>query len=195
MFKRISTLTAMTLTTLGLMAAPAHAGLMLEPYIGLEQGQTYSVIANLADASYKTSGSVLGARIGYSLPLLFWFGVDYSLVAGGKAKPDFGGPDSDLKRSDLYAVAGVDLPILLRAWAGYGIMNETTVSNNIAETKITGGTKMKVGVGLTMLPLVSVNLELFNHKGAKVEIAGTNTPMSTFEDAGGVLSVSLPLDL
>lgn len=195
MFKRITAFSAMTLTTLGLMATPAHAGLMLEPYIGIEQGQTYAVVANLADSSYKTSGSVLGARVGYSLPLLFWFGLDYSLVAGGKAKPDFGGQDGDLKRSDLYAVVGVDLPILLRAWAGYGLMNTTTNSNNVGETKITGGTKMKVGAGLTMLPLVSVNLELFNHKGAKVESGGVNLPMSTFEDAGGVLSVSLPLDL
>lgn len=193
MFKRISTLTAITLTTLGFMSQ-ANAGLMLEPYLGMEQGQTYAVIGGVGDVSYKTSGSVLGARVGYSMPLLFWFGADYSLVAGGKAKPDFGGGDRDLKRSDLYAVVGVDLPILLRGWVGYGLMNTATASGT-TETKISGGTKMKAGLGFTLLPLVSVNLELFNHKGAKYELNGAGVSTSTLEDNGGYLTVSLPLDL
>lgn len=193
MFKRISTFTALTLTTLGLLAAPAHAGLLLEPYIGLEQGQAYVVTAG-ADSSYKTSGTVLGARVGYTLPALFWLGLDYSLMAG-KGKADIGGNDGDLKRSDLYLVAGVDLPILLRAYAGFGLMNEATVSGSVVETKLTGGTKMKAGIGLTMLPLVSVNLELFNHKGAKYEAGGVELPTTSIEDNGGMLTLSLPLDL
>lgn len=173
----------------------ANAGLLLEPYMGLSQGQTYSVAQNAADTSYKTSGTVLGGRIGYTLPILFWLGLDYSLLAGGKAKPDFGGSEGELTRSDLYAVVGVDLPILLRAWAGFGLMNTSTDKRNGVETKVTGGTKMKAGVGLTMLPFVSINLELFNHKGPKVENAGAALSMNTFEDTGGILGVSIPFDL
>lgn len=196
MIQRMTTMLAISCTTMTLLIAnPAKAGLLLEPYLGLEQGQTYQVVQNLADTSYKTSGAVVGARVGYTLPLLFWFGVDYSMVTGGKSKYDFGGVDGDLSRSDLYAVAGVDLPILLRFWAGYGLMNTTTVKQSGVDSKITGGSKLKAGVGLTMLPFVSINLELFNHKGAKVESGGTNLTLNTFEDNGGVLSVSLPLDL
>jgi len=196
MIQRLTTMVALTIVALSLtFTNPAQAALMLEPYRGLEQGQTYAVVTNVADVSHKTSGAVLGGRVGYALPLLFWFGLDYSLVAGGKSKPDFGGGDGDLTRSDLYAVAGVDLPILLRAWYGLGLMNTTSVKRAGVETKVTGGTKMKVGVGLTMLPFVSLNLELFNHKGPKVDTGGVPSTMSTFEDAGGVLSVSLPLSL
>lgn len=192
MMRNLTTLLAMSFVTLGVMTTPAQAGIMLEPYLGLEQGQTYAVTST-ADASYKTSGTAIGARIGYSLPALFWLGVDYSMMSG-KGKPDIGGSDGDLKRTDLYAVAGVDLPILLRAWAGFGLMNSATVSTGGVDTKISGGTKMKAGVGLTMLPLVSVNLELFNHKGAKYETGGTEVSTTALEDNGGLLTVSLPLD-
>lgn len=196
MFQRLSTLAVVvTACASFLMANPAQAGLLLEPYMGIEQGQTYNVGAAYGDASYKTSGAVVGARVAYSLPLLFWIGLDYSLMAGGKAKPDLGGSDSDMTRSDLYAVVGADLPILLRVWGGFGVMNTATAKTAGGDSTVKGGTKMKVGAGLTMFPFISLNLELFNNKGPKLESGGTTLDASTFEDAGGVLSVSLPLDL
>lgn len=192
-------LVAVAALAVGLVMAPsANAGLLIEPYLGYESGQTYAVASSLGDASYKTSGTVIGARLGYSLGLIvssLWAGLDYSLVTGGTAKADFGGTSSDLARTNLYAVLGVDLPILLRAWVGYGLLNEAKTTSNGVENKVTGGTKMKAGLGLTLLPLVSVNLELFNTKGPKFSAAGVDTTMSTFEEAGGVLSLSLPLDI
>lgn len=164
-------------------AQQAHAGLMLEPYIGYEFGKT---------SDTDSTGVVLGGRVAYSLPVFFWFGVDYSLMAGGKVKT--AGGDSDLTRSDLYAVAGVDFPILVRAWFGYGLMNTGTVKSNAGDAEASKGSNTKVGIGFTFLPLVSINVEMINHKDYEVK-SGALTLTSTDSDNTTMVSLSLPLDI
>lgn len=155
-------------------ASASQASMMIEPYLGIEMGKT-------KNPDGKLEGTVLGARLAYELPVLFWFGVDYSMSVSQKSKPD-SLPESDAKRSSLYAVAGVDLPILLRGWIGYGLMNEIKGDNS----KVEGGDAMKVGIGFTGLPFVSLNLELINEKFKE-------SNGSRFENSSYMLSVSLPL--
>lgn len=178
---------------MGLLSPAAQAGLMLEPYIGYSQGQAYDVQPSI-DASYKTSNMVFGGRLGYTFPVLFWAALDYSLGTSGKAKRDIGGGEGDLSRSDLYATFGFDFPILLRAWVGYGLMNGSTITGS-SDTKYSGGTNIKAGVGISVFPFVSMNLEAFSHKGQKYEWGGVSSTHEDFQDAGGTLSLSIPLDL
>lgn len=155
-------------------SSTSQAGVLFEPYLGFEMGSTKNPGGDM-------DGTVLGARVAYELPVFFWFGVDYTMSVSQKLKPDNFG-NSDAKRSALYAVAGVDFPILFRAWLGYGVMNEIKFDNG----KVDGGDAMKIGVGFTGLPFVSLNLEMINEKFK--EQGG-----SRFENNSYVFSVSLPL--
>lgn len=174
----------------------ANAGMLVEPYIGLEKGKTAMDAGVLGSADHDTSGAVLGARLGYTLPALFWFGLDYMLTTGGKgaAKNGIGAVDYDFTRSDLYVVAGFNFPILVRAWLGYGVMNEMKTDTSGTSSKLDGGTHTKLGVGFTGLPFVSINLEMYNHAPEKVD-GNSFAAGSSLKDAGFLLTASLPLNL
>lgn len=185
------------LLALALFAAPtAQAGILLEPYIGYESGkQTVETSTPAFNTVFTTSGAVLGGRFGYTFPILFWAGLDYSLTTGGNGKSD--NPlvnDNTYTRSNLYLVAGFDFPILVRAWFGYGIMNESSGTSAGTTSKLSGGQSSKLGVGFTGLPFVSINLEAYFQKPNKQDgnslAAGTS-----YNDAGFVLTASLPFDL
>lgn len=176
-----------------LVTTSASAGILVEPYIGLEKGKAVTE-AGINSADRDTSAAVLGARLGYTLPILFWLGIDYSLTTGGKGKgANAIFTDYDYTRSDLYLVAGFDFPILVRAWLGYGIMNETKASGGTS-AKFDGGSHTKIGVGFTGLPFVSINIEAYNHAPSKTD-GNSFAAGSSFKDAGFLLTASLPLDL
>lgn len=180
-------------------ATHANAGLLIEPYMGFETGTT-AAASSSADLTAKTSGMAIGARIGYSLPVLFWAGLDYSLLASGTAKPTITGSDYTFSRSDLYLVAGVNLPILLRAWLGYGLANTLTAKKATGDETYKGGTNYKIGVGFTMLPMVTLYVEAYHHKSSSVDGPTGNQAIDAalsggYQDAGLMFGASLPLDL
>lgn len=159
----------------------SHAGLLLEPYLGYETG----TVKDNNDG--KMDGTQLGLRAAWRAPVMFWAGLDYTMGVSAKFKPDASGvPDSDAKRSTLYAVVGVDLPILLRGWVGYGFMNEIKLDDY--DTKLEGKST-KVGVGFTGLPFVSLNLEYLMETFDKVN-GNSLSPES--KNNSLVVSVSLP---
>lgn len=185
------------LLALALFVAPtAHAGILLEPYIGYESGKLTAESSFVAfNTVYTTSGAVLGGRIGYTFPILFWAGLDYSLTTGGNGKSD--NPlleNNTYTRSNLYAVAGFDFPILIRAWFGYGLMNEATAKTSTLTSKLSGGQNSKLGIGFTGLPFVSINLEGYFHKPNKSD-GNDLAAGESYNDAGFTLSASLPFDL
>jgi hypothetical protein len=158
----------------------SHAGIMLEPYLGYEMGTT-------KDNDGKLDGTQLGLRLAWTAPIMFWAGLDYTMGVSAKFKPDASGaPDSDAKRSTLYAVAGVDFPILLRAWFGYGFKNELKLDDYDQKLE---GTSTKLGVGFTGLPFVSLNLEYLMEDYDKVN---GNSLSTHSKNNAYVLSVSLP---
>lgn len=175
---------------LSLSASAASAGLLIEPYLGLESGQNVAV-SNTADLSSKTSGTVAGLRLAYSLPVLFWFGADYSMVASGNAKPDFSSNNYNYTRSDLYAVAGVDLPVLLRFWVGYGLANSMVQKKAAGDETYSAGTNLKAGVGIKLIPFFNIFVEAYSHKSSTVPANITGS----YGDAGYVAGLSFPIDL
>ncbi len=158
----------------------SHANLLLEPYLGYEMGKTTS-----SGTESKTELVNLGGRIGWASPIMLWLALDVNLGMNGKVKPD-GSADQDATRNSYYAVAGLDFPILVRGWVGYGFTNELKLDNGKYE-----GTGMKLGVGFTGLPFVSLNLEYLTDSYDKFDGASlsTKTELSSY-----MLSVSLPLE-
>ncbi len=164
-------------------AGTAHAGIMIEPYLGYEMGSHTDI-----NPTAKTELVNMGARLAWKSPVMLWLGLDYNLGVSGKYKVD-GGSSYDSKHNTLYAVAGVDLPILLRGWVGYGVSDEITVDT--ASTKIKGK-PVKIGVGFTGLPFISLNFEYIMENLDKIESnAGTNNSPGKMDSY--MLSVSLPL--
>lgn len=203
--KKIATL---LFVYLGVQAA--QAGILIEPYLGYEVGAikatlstAYSTALSLPDGTElagKTEGTVLGARIGYTLPVLFWVALEPTMMTGKYKASNTLTLDCDSSRTQLFIDAGVDFPILLRAWVGYGMTNEWSAKDVSGTAKYTGSAT-KVGVGFTGLPFVSINLEYITHNFNKVTgLAGTvsdkvSDNFSSTTSASTVLSVSLPLDL
>lgn len=158
-------------------SATANASVLIEPYLGYEFGKT-------SNAKGKFSGSALGARIAYKLPAFIWLGLDATMGTSGEIDWDASGSGStDVTRETLSAVVGVDLPILLRAWAAYGFHNKMKRDSGSDYE----GNNIKLGVGFTGLPFVSLNLEYIKDEYDKP--SGTSLKTENL-----MLSVSLPLE-
>lgn len=160
----------------------SQAGWMVEPYLGWERGDAKN------DLEGTLSGTAIGARVAYTLPVLVWLGLDGMYTLTGEVDPD-GGSKEDAKRTALYAVVGVDFPILVRGWFGYGLMNEWKASFSPESTF--KGDSMKIGVGFTGLPFVSVNFEYIKDKLDEVKSGGMTGDIDV-ENTAYMISVSLP---
>jgi opacity protein-like surface antigen len=188
------------------MSSAAHAGILIEPYLGYETGDsTYKFVSSIdpSGTEFKDSlsGVSYGMRLGYKF-LLPWIALDYTSGTGtDKVDSKFSSTNSDFTRTSLGAVVGVNLP-LIRAWAGYGFSNELTLkgANGTPDTKMKG-TYLKAGVGLGFLPFVSVNLEYKINDIKKVDLgygAGEQDKSAVFDSTKNdtiMLSVSVPFNL
>lgn len=159
-------------------ASTSHADILIEPYIGYEMGK-----GTAGTTDFKLSGTDLGLRVGYASPVMFWAALDYTM-GSGTFDPD-GGSSGDGKRSSLGAVVGLDFPILLRAWLGYGFTNDLKLDSDTLKGKYT-----KLGVGFTGLPFVSLNLEVISDTWD--DSSGGGDPDA--KNTSYLISVSLPLE-
>lgn len=158
---------------------PAHADLLLEPYVGYYFGES-------DDGTDKddVTGPGYGARIGYQ-SLGFMVGGDF-MTGSWEADST---PKTDITPTMMGVFAGYNFPILLRV---YGVYNITTKS----KTESSGssfdleGESIKLGVGTTVLPFVSVNFEYITATFDEAD-GQTLTPSIKHKMYG--LSVSLPL--
>lgn len=136
----------------------AQAGLLVEPYIG------YGITALESDNNGSGSsvelgitGQSLGFRGGYSF-LGFFAALDYemgsrSLEVDAGAAGTLSVLDKDVTNVGL--AVGYDLPIIpLRVWGKYIMKSEYKDSS--ATWK---GDGMGVGIGLTFLPIIDINIE------------------------------------
>jgi hypothetical protein len=172
--------------SIGLLTArPAHAAILLEPYLGYEFGKLkYS---GTPSADFDVTSAALGARLGYAFPVVF-IAADYSTLLGGSAK-DSAGNKADATGSQLFAEVGAHLP-LIRGYLGYGLMNTLELSSNGTSTKFENGTAIKAGIGTTILPMVAINLEYITSTYDKV--GGITT--SNYKSDLFMLNVSLPFE-
>lgn len=156
-------------------ASVSQAGILLEPYVGYESSKSDG-------ATESATGTDMGLRLAYTLPVFFWGGLD---VTTGTLKQS--GSD-DLTRTTMGAVVGVNLPILFRLWASYGFSNE--LKTDAGKLK---GTNTKIGVGFTGLPFVSLNLEMLTDTITEIEAGGISATVDS-KSTGYLVSVSLPFN-
>ena len=122
-------------------------------------------------------------------------GVDYSITTLD-AEIDTAGYTSTLSDFDgnhLGIFAGVELPVLLRAWATYFLSSKLT-DNDDDEYD---GSGFGLGVGFTGLPFVSLNLEYrsMTYDEFTDVSAGTTSTDRDYDVSEILFTVSLPLDL
>ena len=163
------------------LAGVSHAGVLIEPYVGYESG----TLTSKTGGDGKVTGSQYGLRLAYKLPVMFWLGVDGTM---GKitVKPDNGGASVDWDRTMFSAVAGVNFPILLRGWVSYGFSNEVKTDNSKMK-----GNSMKVGLGYSPIPFVSLNVEYLSETFTDVETGGV-TASTDSKNSGYIVSLSVP---
>jgi hypothetical protein len=154
----------------------ASAGFLIDPYIGAGQSKSTADVSSIDGAE---SFSATGARIGYSF-LLLSAGIDYQM----------GSIDKD-KVTSTSVFVGVDMPILIRAWAEVFTSSTYEQDTEVYGIDFKDGTS--IGIGFTGLPFVSLNVEVQN-----INYTMKNVPSIGDVDvktAQTVFSISLPLDL
>jgi hypothetical protein len=159
-----------------IFVAQAHAGFMIEPFLGYEMGT-----AKGTSSSHDLKGLSYGARLGYSVTM-FSFGAEYG---GGKLELDTN-PTDHLANTDLGAFVAVDFPVMIRAFATYMLKAEAKEDDG---TKLTGK-GFRIGVGYTGFPFISINLE---HISKTYDEADGHALSADFKTDTNMLSVSVPL--
>lgn len=156
----------------------SHAGLLVEPYLNYTSGSLQLTSLAGDESKYEYSGPDIGLRLGYKF-IIPWFALDYSGSVGSSGKTDL--INYEATRNQLGAVIGVDVPFGVRLYAGYGFQNDLNLKNGVSELKFSGGNSTKIGIGLGMIPLLSINFEYCVNKYNKfsnetteaADIAGT----------------------
>ena len=167
----------------------SQAGLLIEPIVGYYTGD------NEEDAA---TGMIYGARIGYEFARFFVAG-DYSTGTVQSALTGVTSEEQDFDITRTALVVGFDPPGLpLRLWFGVIMsasleLQETTLAGQSFSAEF-NGTGSKLGVGLTFLPIVDINLEYVSitHDDNSYKLNGTKSSLSEASETAIVLSLSAP---
>ena len=187
-----------------LMLNNAQAAFHIEPKIGLTTNSLdlTRISSATADQGGKASGIGLGLNAGYKLPLFFWFGAEYNVLSGATYKSNNSLYSGKFDSNRVFLMAGVDFPLFLRAWLGYGIVAKdklTFDNSSVNSLTLEDGSAIKLGVGLSMIPFLSVNFEYFIQDYDKYS-EGSNSGsasslFSTHKNSGISIGVSAPFNL
>ena len=177
----------------------SKAGLLLEPYVGYHLGsrdgkakeKATGIEAAIAETDY--SGAGFGARVGFQTFGLMLGGV-YETIPS--ITSESGGTETEGGSSAKLGVfVGYDFPLFVRVWGTYflDVTMEDEDGNEVSDLYDSG---VGAGVGLTFLPLVSLNVEYrmytfsddWKSGGSSYDLSGQN-------HSEIFLSVSLPLNL
>ena len=170
------------------LSSTASAGILIEPYLGYGMGKSKFTSPSAYEGDI--SGTMLGARVAYTIPI-FFFGLDYGMFTGQFKVTSHSVLDYDASASALYLLAGAQIP-LIRGYIGYAIMGSSKTKDSSGETTSTGSS-MKLGASFTGLPFVALNLEYIRDTYTKSKDASSEWSVSGASDIY-LLSVSLPLD-
>jgi hypothetical protein len=164
-------------------APAANAGIMIEPFVGYESGETEQAGGTPEDYT----GTTMGARLGYGM-LGFSFGLHYGIGTGetDPATP----PATDIDLTEMGLFASYEFPVLIRAYAVYLLSSKADADDGTGKTELEGG-GMKLGVGFTGLPFVVINLEMTNRTFD--EANGTALGANEIDLNSYALVVSIPL--
>ncbi len=182
----------------------AEAGILIEPYLGYQMLLTDIKLGAGAGAldgqSVKVddSGIGYGLRAGITLPMLF-AAVDYSMASlSSSAKEVPAGltlTTGSSTRTSLGVTAGLSLP-MVRPYVGYIFDDQ-----NKDDDSTSSGSGFKIGVGLTVFPMIKLNAEyqMVNYTKSK-DSAGAETTyggsevFNTVSSSGFFVNLSVPLD-
>lgn len=159
----------------------ASAGFLIDPYFGVGSSATTFDADALEDEDSTDSYNSFGSRLGYSF-LLFSAGVDYEMAT----------VDGD-SRTNTSVFVGVDMPILIRAWAEYMISSSLEDDDLADDIDVDFKDGYSIGLGFTGLPFVSINVEL-QYINYELSVSGSSLDGVDVAAANTLVSVSLPLD-
>ncbi|MCB0348709.1 MAG: outer membrane beta-barrel protein [Bdellovibrionales bacterium] len=164
----------------------ANAGLLLEPYVG------YNVTAiERGTDGTAAKGLMVGGRVGYTFLSTLFIAFDYS--TGELSWEPEGGVDVELEgtMTRMGITAGADIPIApLRAWAGY-YKADYIPSGSGYKYKAEDGSGYKLGLGITVLPVIDINLEYFSGEYDTLN----DVSVTDLKEKGLMVSISAPFDL
>lgn len=184
----------------------ANAGLLLEPYLGYAISGEGDMTEDGTSFKSEYSGLTYGGRVGWS-SFGFMGGIDYSLSSYDvETKFNASTAKDGMDRSQMGIFVGFKFPVLLRVWGTYFISADMEGADAQAVSgaqvfdsrhKLEDGSGFGLGVGLSLMPFVSVNLEYRTIEYDKLSQAGVNvttiTEKMNMDEI--LLSVSLPIDL
>lgn len=183
-----------------LVTSTARAGIMIEPYIGYNSSNFEYQLINAEIDKHQPSGLGYGLRLGYKF-LIPWVALDYRATDEKIKNWTADGRAAALTQTQIGAVVGLDLPIGLRVFGGYGFDNKFNANVEDSEDSFKGS-YTKLGIGLKPMPFMAINLEYITNKYTKMNLAQTgNTEQDTsilfskIDMSTVFLSVSLPLNL
>lgn len=169
----MGTVLALLLTT----GISSRADFLIEPYLGYHMGKFET-----GGVSEDSKGVTYGGRLGFSTLIGLQFGAEYM---AGKWEADFN-PKFKGDVSNLGVFVAYDFPILLRVFGSYFFDAE------IKDTNKYEGSAMKLGVGLSPVPLIDINFEYITSTYDKLN--GNSLASDAKSNMYGV-SVSIPLTL
>lgn len=175
------------LLVFGFYSSSAVAGPYIEPYLGyVFTGDSETTIAGVSSGEGDLSGVSYGLRVGWSLPALLTFGLEYQ--GGTLTYEEDGSADEDYDIANLGVFASAKF-LFFRAYATYFFDAKIEDESNTEYS----GTGFKIGVGYTGLPFIAINLDYTSNNydeddptsGIPFDIDSTLT----------MLSVSVPFSL
>jgi hypothetical protein len=128
----------------------ARADFLFEPYVGFEMAK----FKPSGGSSKDSTGITFGGRFGYIFASEFQLGVDY--MAG--TWWDDASPKDDIRPNNLGIFVGYKFPTMVRLYGVYFFNEEYIFKNNNSSTDYEG-TEFKLGVGITELPVINLNVE------------------------------------
>ena len=131
------------------------SGLYLEPFLGYRIGKIQRQ-ENTQTYKFNTHGQIIGGRVGYNyLYFSSGFEVNYGEMNASVKSAPIGTTSESYTTSGLGVFVNVELPLLFRFWGTYYLSQK--YENSISEDF--NGDGYSLGVGLTTLPFVTINLE------------------------------------
>ncbi|MBD64224.1 MAG: hypothetical protein CME62_03400 [Halobacteriovoraceae bacterium] len=166
-----------------LISSVASAGTLIEPYAGMFLNSTYD-----GDVEGDLSGNAVGMRLGFQ-QLGFMAGLD-GRRAFVNLEPETG-DDADYTMTQLGFFVGYNFPVLLRVWGEY-VFALDGVNDDDSDVKLKKGSGFLIGLGYSLLPFISLNLEYGSVGTTEIE---SSTGTSDLEIDNNVLFLSLSLPL
>lgn len=187
-------------------AGPLHP--FVDPYLGWallgSTNQNQSDGANTHANNFN--GVTLGTRGGVRFLKYFFSGLDFSYQTSLAISPtSVSYFTSGATATRLGLIVGVNDPVLpFRFWIGFNFLDKIdqtlySTQNGIVPGSIVdlSGSGWKIGLGLTMLPLVSLNLEYIISQYGSLSVNQVSTSMGDGISGYGahlfLLSASIPL--